>query len=145
MRHLLIAAAAASVAMTSASAAVAADHVVRIRYNPDLELQYFDPPRLEIRAGDRVTWVHEDRGTGHNVVAYPDGIPEGAAPFESPMMRSGDRWSLTFTSSGTYNYHCHPHEDQGMRGVVVVDRESRPDEMRKLRPGEHSHGSGHKH
>jgi plastocyanin len=140
---------AALVAMLTAPSAIAAEYVVRMKFNPDLESVYFDPPRIDIKAGDTVVWILDDSEHDHNVVAYPDGIPEGTNFFESPMLkRKGQKWSMTFAKSGTYRYHCHPPEDRGMAAMVVVDRESRPDEFRKLKPGEHSHRAGspaHKH
>jgi plastocyanin len=136
-------------AMLTTAYADAAEFVVRMKFNPDLEKVYFDPARIDIKSGDTVVWIQEDGEHDHNVVAYPDGIPEGTNFFESPMLkRKGQRWSMTFARAGTYRYHCHPHEDRGMFAVIIVDRESRPEEFRKPRPGEHSHPTGtpaHRH
>jgi plastocyanin len=133
----------------SAFAANAAEYVVRMKFNSDLEKVYFEPARLEVKSGDTVVWIQDDTEHDHNVVAYADGIPEGVDFFESPMLRrKGQKWAKTFTKSGTYRYHCHPHEDRNMAAVVIVDRESRPEEFRKPKPGEHIHSGGgpsHKH
>jgi plastocyanin len=136
-------------AVLAAMSAQAAEYVVRMKFNPDLEKVYFEPTHLNIKSGDTVIWVLDDTEHAHNVVAYPDGIPEGTNFFESPMLkRKGEKWSMTFAKSGTYRYHCHPHEDRGMSAQVVVDRESRPEEFRRPEPGDHSHRTGapgHKH
>jgi plastocyanin len=140
----------ASVILTAAllapARADATEYRVRMKFNEETGAVYFQPRVLKIKSGDTVTWVQEDGVNPHNVVSYSDGIPKGAKPFESPMMKkAGATWSRTFTRSGTYRYHCHPHEAAGMRAAVIVDRESRPDEFRKAKPGEHSHGSGMGH
>jgi len=130
-------------AIMAAASADAAEYVVRMKFNPDLEKVYFDPARIDIKSGDTVVWIQDDSDHDHNVVAYPDGIPEGTNFFEGPMLkRKGQKWSMTFAKPGTYRYHCHPHEDRGMSAVVVVDRESRPDEFRQPKAGEHSHRAG---
>jgi plastocyanin len=139
--------AALGVLIAGAVGARSAEYTVRMKFNPDLEKVYFEPARLEIKSGDTVVWIQDDSEHNHNVVAYADGIPEGADFFESPMLRrKGQRWARTFTMSGTYRYHCHPHEDRGMSGIVIVDRPSRPEEFRMPKPGEHIHSGGsHKH
>jgi plastocyanin len=102
----------------------------------------FKLARLEIAPGDTVIWINDDPLNEHNVAAYPDRIPAGPEPFESPMfMRLGESWSATFTVPGSYYYHCHPHEAV-MRGLIVVGRESSPEEFRALEPGEMEHEHG---
>ncbi len=142
----LIVAAVIGMAVVLPAGGQAAEYVVKMKFNEDLGKVFFEPMRLEIKLGDRVTWIQEDTDNPHNVVSYPDGIPKAAKLFQSPMMkRRGEQWSMLFDTPGTYKYHCHPHEAVGMKGVVVVERESRPDEIRTPMTGEHSHGaaSGH--
>ena len=142
---------AALLTLAALSPASAADYVVEMKSDPVTSLGVFEPKQLTIQPGDKVTWVQKDGYSRHNVAAYPDRIPEGTTPFESPTMsKVGQQWSMTFRKEGTYEYHCHPHEKDGMRGVVIVGRPSRPEELRKLRPGDmyHDHGPGakpHKH
>lgn len=116
--------------------------VVRMTAGADNTVNRFDPPRVIVRRGDTVRWVMES-GPFHNAVAYPNRIPYTALPFEGPLLTgAGDSWSQTFFFPGTYEYHCHPHEALGMRGVVIVERESRPDEFRSVRgaaEGAHAH------
>ncbi len=119
----------------------AAEYVVKMRFNEETGAVFFEPRRLEINLGDSVTWVQEDAANPHNVVSYPDGIPKDASLFMSPMMKcKGENWSMRFTERGTYKYHCHPHEEVGMKGLVIVERESRPDEVRRAGADEHGHG-----
>lgn len=98
----------------------------------------FEPDRLVIAPGDTVRWEIEN-GL-HNTVAFHPGdehaahhddsespgerplrIPPGAKPWESEHLRTpGEAFEYTFTVEGVYNYFCHPHEFEGMAGVIVV-------------------------
>ncbi len=40
----------------------------------------------------------------------------------APLVKLNTSYSLTFTRSGTYPYHCAVHPFAGMRGVIVVGR-----------------------
>ena len=105
----------------------AAKYIVEMQHDPVSSLYGFEPQQLRINPGDTVTWVQKDPYSRHNVAAYPDRIPAGTQPFESPLLtRIGEQWSMRFDKEGTYEYHCHPHEKEQMRGVVIVDRPSRP-------------------
>ncbi|MDP6817026.1 MAG: plastocyanin/azurin family copper-binding protein [Alphaproteobacteria bacterium] len=125
------------------SAAMAATTVVKMKYDEDSGDLYFEPAKVAIEAGDTVVWLQDDADNEHNVAAYPDLIPAGTQPFESQMMtRLGESWSMTFDVEGSYFYHCHPHEAAGMKGLIVVGRESLPEEFRRPETGEMSHGHG---
>ena len=87
----------------------------------------FIPDRLRIKPRDTVTWVLQS--AGHTATAYhpatnnafPLRIPEGAAPFDSPLLfEQGKTFQWTFEQEGVYNYYCRPHEGSGMVGIVVV-------------------------
>ena len=129
----------------------AKEYFVRMKFNEDAGRVYFEPSRIKIKLGDTVTWIQDDQANKHDVVAYPEGIPKRTKFFRSPLLtKPGMKWSKTFTKRGTYKYHCHPHEAAGMKGVIIVERESRADEFRKARPGEHIHKAsaddgGHAH
>lgn len=135
-----------SAALIVPAAAGAAEYKVRMKFNEETGAVYYEPKVLKIKSGDTVTWIQEDEVNPHNVVSYPDGIPKSADLFQGPMMeKKGENWSRKFTKSGTYRYHCHPHEAVGMKAVVIVDRESRPNEFRKAMAGEHAHPKGMGH
>jgi plastocyanin len=70
----------------------------------------FHPANLSIKRGDTVTWLWRDSGTRHNVTG---------SGFKSRTMGSGS-FSVRFTKSGTFNYHCTIHVHEGMVGKVVV-------------------------
>ncbi len=90
-----------------ASPAGAAEVTVAIR---DMA---FIPQRVEISPGDTVTWVNEERRTGHDV-AFADGVA-------SERLMPGDTFSRRFDATGSYPYLCTPHQERpAMRGEVVV-------------------------
>lgn len=87
----------------------------------------YDPPSITINAGETVLWRNTS-GLVHTVTAEPEAardpshvqLPEGAEPFGSGMIQSGDTFTHTFTVPGEYTYFCVPHEMLGMVGTVTV-------------------------
>jgi plastocyanin len=71
----------------------------------------FDAQTVTVAPGSTVTWVNNDDAP-HTVVA------EDGKSFRSKTLDTGDKFSFTFMSAGTYGYFCsvHPH----MTGKVVV-------------------------
>jgi plastocyanin len=99
-----VAGAAAIPALAAGNAHSASTHTVV------LQNIRFHPGSLSIKRGDTVTWQWRDKGTKHNVT--------GKA-FKSRTMASGS-FSIRFTHSGTFNYHCTIHVSEGMTGKIVV-------------------------
>lgn len=125
----------------------AESYAVKMKFNIDTGDHYFEPAKLEIHPGDTVEWIQDDASNEHNVAAYPDRIPADTEPFLSPLLTSpGETWSHTFAKAGSYFYHCHPHEDTGMRGLIIVGRQTPTEELRQPKRGEmlHDLGSGNK-
>lgn len=115
--------------VTSATTAIAADHIVQIVSDYENLRMVFEPKFLKIEPGDRVTWVNQ-ADEEHNVITFPDGYPKGATAFQSPIMtKAGERFSQRFDVSGTYQYHCLPHLPMGMHGLIIVERVSNHDEF----------------
>lgn len=71
----------------------------------------FADQTVTVAPGATVTWVNDDDAP-HTVVA------EDGKSFRSKTLDTGDKFSFTFMSAGTYGYFCsvHPH----MTGKVVV-------------------------
>jgi len=88
-----------------AAPAQAADSVVLI------DQFTFTPQRITVKAGAIVTWTNEDD--------VPHTIASSSKLFKSKALDTGDKFSFTFTTPGTYEYFCslHPH----MTGAVVVE------------------------
>jgi plastocyanin len=71
----------------------------------------FDAQTVTVAPGSTVTWVNRDEEP-HTVVA------DDGKSFRSKTLDTGDSFSFTFMSAGTFGYFCsvHPH----MTGKVVV-------------------------
>jgi len=128
-------------ATTGTTAALAGCGMVGGSGDADVEMvkNAYVPETFEATVGEPVVWVNNG-SRGHTVTAYEDGLPEGTAywasgGFESEAaaregfweaggegtVRSGETWSYTFETPGTYTYFCVPHEGAGMVGRVVVE------------------------
>jgi len=70
----------------------------------------FTPSRISVHAGTRVTFTNQD-GTTHTVTA-DDGL------FNSGDLATGQSFSFTFMSRGSFAYHCSIH--LSMKGTVTV-------------------------
>jgi plastocyanin len=76
----------------------------------------FDPPTLEISAGDTVTWSNSD-GITHTATS---GTPEDRdGQFDVEMPEAGTSGTHTFDEAGTYPYFCTVHES--MTGEIIVE------------------------
>jgi plastocyanin len=80
----------------------------------DLEVKIdnftFGPQKLTVKVGATVTWINED-DIPHTVVS--------TGHFRSKALDTGDKYSFTFTTPGSYEYFCglHPH----MQASVTVE------------------------
>lgn len=70
----------------------------------------FVPERLEVAAGDRVTWVNKD--------FVPHSVTSKEAGVESGELQENARWTWTARSKGEMHYICRLHPV--MKGTVVV-------------------------
>lgn len=71
----------------------------------------FSPKELTIKKGTTITWTNEDSAV-HTVTSDTD-------VFASGNLAKGDTFSYTFTTAGTFPYHCIPHK-ANMTGTIVV-------------------------
>lgn len=70
----------------------------------------FIPKDLIIAGGTKVTWVNRD-DIPHNVRSTED-------KFKSKALDTGDTYSFTFDTPGTYEYFCSIHPK--MTGKIIV-------------------------
>jgi plastocyanin len=70
----------------------------------------FEPPVIEVESGSSVTWTNDD-SVPHTATAN-----DGA--FDSGVLMTGDAFSQTFDTPGSYDYSCAIHPS--MTGTVVV-------------------------
>lgn len=68
----------------------------------------FNPSSVTIKTGTKVTWTNQD-SSSHKLAG--DGI-------ESGTLGNGQTFSKTFSSEGTFNYHCSIHPS--MTGAITV-------------------------
>lgn len=72
----------------------------------------FSPDNITVKKGTTVTWTNND-GIPHTVTESDD----QSGP-SSPTLSSGQTYSFTFNTAGTFKYHCTIHP--GMTGTVTV-------------------------
>lgn len=72
----------------------------------------FTTPVVTIKKGDTVKWIQRD-SVGHTVTS------DNNAWESSPVLKNGETFEQTFAESGTFTYHCTPH--QYMKGKVIVE------------------------
>ena len=70
----------------------------------------YSPAALTVTAGTTVTWTNND-SVAHTVTS-------DTGYFGSRQMSPGGTCSFTFTSPGTYGYHCQIHPT--MKGTIIV-------------------------
>ncbi len=72
----------------------------------------FVPQTVTVEAGTTVRWVNRD-DVPHTVVGT-------AKEFSSRVLDTGDEYTHTFTTPGSFEYYCsvHPH----MKGKVIVEQ-----------------------
>jgi plastocyanin len=71
----------------------------------------FLPQRITVKPGTTVTWTNDDDDS-HTVAS-------SAKLFKSGPLDTGDKFSFTFTTPGTYAYFCSVHPQ--MTGAIVVE------------------------
>ena len=71
----------------------------------------FTPASITVKAGTKVTWTNNDAMT-HTVTADD-------ASFNSGDISSGSTYSFTFSTIGTFNYHCSIHPS--MTATITVN------------------------
>lgn len=79
----------------------------------------FSPRTITINAGESVTWVNGD-SRPHTSTSGTNGSSDGA--WDSGSVASGDSFTRTFNSAGTFPYYCTFHWQMGMTGSVQVNQ-----------------------
>jgi plastocyanin len=112
-------------AMVSLVLAPAGPSVIEMTSN-----MVFLPKELTVVAGEVVVWKNVSR-MPHSVNTIADQcksdegkkwvkVPNGATAFFSGELKPDEEYRLRFEVPGTYQYLCTFHEDQVMRGTIVV-------------------------
>ncbi len=87
----------------------------------------FSPKEVTVQAGDTIEFVNTDRFP-HSMTADPTKaknpasvvLPAGANPFDSGLLKQGQKFSTILTVAGNYQYFCTKHEAMGMTGKITV-------------------------
>lgn len=99
-----------------AGLAAPATHAATVRVTlVNLPDNQFVPQAVTIRIGDTVQW--NNVAGIHNIFSDAPGLFSSGSPQAAPFT-----YSFTFTTAGTYGYHCQPHGSpgNGMFGTIVV-------------------------
>jgi|GEM_PF-1397151 plastocyanin len=96
----------------SVTACEAADHQIGLGEDG----LSFSQNHLEIAAGESVCWSWQDASMDHNVVE----VEPTAGGFSSGETAPSLVFIHTFSTNGTYEYHCEPHSTIGMTGTIQV-------------------------
>lgn len=71
----------------------------------------FSPSSLTIKKGDKMTWTNKDSAP-HTVTWDNGGQSSGT-------LKTGESYSFTFNTAGTFSYHCAFHPS--MHGKIIVE------------------------
>lgn len=77
----------------------------------------FSPATITVSQGATVTWTNQD-STDHQIINDATGSNAEGAIFKSNPLPKGSSYSFTFTTPGTYPYHCSIHPS--MKGTITV-------------------------
>lgn len=81
-------------------------------YNVAINNFAFSPAYLSIKAGDTVIWTNKDSAP-HTVTS------DAGSELGSSTLSTGNTYSHTFNTAGTFNYHCSIHTM--MKAKIVVE------------------------
>lgn len=68
----------------------------------DIKNFAFTQKQITVKKGTKVTWTNRDEAK-HNAFSKTDGGPKGN------LLATGESYSFTFDTVGTFNYFCEPH------------------------------------
>ncbi len=110
VRAFVAGAAVAALLLVAAPTVLAADHGV------DIAGFAFSPQTITIQVGDSITWSNAD-AQSHTATADDGSFDTGTITSSTPK-------SVTFSTAGTFAYHCSIH--RSMTATVVVESAAAP-------------------
>lgn len=99
--------------MMAAQAALAAEHVVKMKNSGKDGIMVFEPGYVKAKVGDTVKFVPTD--PAHN--SHSVEVPEGANTWAGDI---GKEVTVTLNRQGLYVYKCVPHAPLNMTGIIQV-------------------------
>ena len=80
-------------------------------HNIDISNFAFSTTALTIKTGDTVVWTNKD-SVSHTITS------DTGNELSSKLLKTNDAYSHTFTTAGTFNYHCEVHPS--MKASITV-------------------------
>ncbi len=80
-------------------------------YNVDIIDYSFSPQTLNIKVGDTVIWTNKD--------SIRQDVKSNDGSFYSIPLETGETYSFTFNTPGTFKYKCGLHPT--MEGTIIVE------------------------
>jgi len=93
------------------STSVSPAQVVQLNADPNTGGR-FDPQTVNISTGQTVEWDWIDTSSQHSTTSDTSGL------WDSGLQNAGCKFTFTFSSAGTFTYHCTIHAQ--MVGKIVV-------------------------
>lgn len=115
MRHAF--AVAASLAVSFAGHAQAADHQIQMLDKGEKGVMVFQPDFVRAAPGDTVTFVPTSKG--HIAQSIWGMIPDGAKTFKG---KTSEQITVMLDKEGVYGVKCAAHYGMGMVALIVVGR-----------------------
>jgi hypothetical protein len=72
----------------------------------------FTPATITVSAGTTITWKNND-GIAHTSTS-------DSGVWDTGNMAAGASTTTTFSTAGSFPYHCTYHSNMGMKGIVIV-------------------------
>lgn len=79
----------------------------------------FQPAEIRISKGTKVTWVNDDNFE-HSINSDPHPGHNYLSSQNSPLLKKGGTYTMTFPAPGFYPYHCSPHASF-MKAAFIVE------------------------
>jgi plastocyanin len=73
----------------------------------------FSPSTLTVARGTAVTWQNAD--------SYAHTATSDSSQWDTGNIAGGESASKTFSTAGTFHYHCTYHRAMGMTGTIIVN------------------------
>jgi plastocyanin len=119
----------ALIGLSSLSTLTQISEASQSRHTPAVSIQGFSfnpATNLTVHVGDTVAWTNDD-GDPHTATSTT-----GPTSFDSGVISSGDIFNFTFTTAGTYDYHCSFHTSMTASLTVVEPQNNNPPEVSNL-------------
>ena len=87
-------------------------NTAEVTKNIEITNNAFFPDTLTIKVGETIVWTNKDSAK-HTVTS------DTGAELSSQMLSTGNTFSHTFNTAGTFAYHCEVHPS--MKATIIVE------------------------